>query len=65
MKTALMIFAAIGVMLFDITTVTITFCWICGALDIDADRGTALTIMWVVGAIITSAIGIGASEEEW
>lgn len=65
MKTALMIFAAIGVAFFDITTVVVTFCWICGALDIDTDQGTALTIMWVVGAIITSAIGIGASEEEW
>ena len=65
MKTAMMIFAAIGVAFFDITTVVVTFCWICGALDIDTDQGTALTIMWLVGAIITSAIGIGASEEEW
>lgn len=65
MKTALMIFAAIGVAFFDITTVVVTFCWICGALGIDTDQGTALTIMWVVGVIITSAIGIGASEEEW
>lgn len=64
MKTALMIFAAIGVAFFDITTVVVTFCWICGALDIDTDRGTALTIMWVVGAIITSLIGMGASEED-
>lgn len=65
MKTALMIFAAIGVMLFDITMATITFCWICGALDIDTDRGIALTIMWMVGWFITAAIGIEASEEEW
>lgn len=65
MKTALMIFAAIGVAFFDITTVVVTFCWICGALNLDTDQGTALTIMWFVGAIITSAIGIGASEEEW
>ena len=65
MKTALLIFAAIGVSLFDMMTVVVTFCWICGALDIDTDQGTALTIMWVVGVIITSAIGIGASEEEW
>ena len=64
MKTALMIFAAIGVAFFDITTVVVTFCWICGAMNIDTDRGTALTIMWVVGAIITSLIGLGASEEE-
>lgn len=65
MKAALLIFAAIGVACFDITTVVVTFCWICGALDIGEPRGTALTIMWVVGAIITSLIGIGASEEEW
>lgn len=64
MKTVMMVFAAVGVAFFDIMTVIVTFCWICGALDIDTDRGTALTIMWVVGAIITSAIGIGASEED-
>lgn len=65
MKTALMIFAAIGVAFFDITTVVVTFCWICGAMNIGETQGTALTIMWVVGVIITSAIGIGASDEEW
>ena len=64
MKAAMLIFAAIGVACFDIMTVVVTFCWICGALDIDTDQGTALTIMWFVGAIITSLIGIGASEEE-
>ena len=64
MKAAMLIFAAIGVAFFDITTVVVTFCWICGAMNIDTDRGTALTMMWVVGAIITSLIGLGASEEE-
>lgn len=65
MKTALMIFAAIGVAFFDITTVVVTFCWICGALNLDTDQGTALTIMWVFGIIITCLVGIGVSEEEW
>ena len=65
MKTALLIFAAIGVASFDITTVVVTFCWICGALDIGELQGTALTFMWVVGAIITSLIGMAASEGEW
>lgn len=64
MKTALMIFAAIGAAFFDITTVVITFYWICGAIDIGETQGTALTIMWVIGGLTTSAIGIGASEEE-
>lgn len=64
MKAAMMIFAAIGAAFFDITTAVVTFCWICGALDIGQPQGAALTIMWVVGAIITSLIGIGASEEE-
>ena len=64
MKAAMLIFAAIGVAFFDITTVVVTFCWICAAMDIDTDRGTALTMMWVVGAIITSLIGLGASEED-
>ena len=60
----MMIFAAIGVSLFDMMTVVVTFCWICGALDIGELQGTALTFMWVVGTIITSLIGIGASEED-
>lgn len=64
MKAAMLIFAAIGVACFDITTVVVTFCWICGALDIGEPQGTALTIMWFVGGFTTSLIGIGASEEE-
>lgn len=65
MKTALMIFAAIGVACFDITTVVITFCWICGAVNIGENQGAALIIMWFIGGFTTSAIGIGASEEGW
>lgn len=65
MKTALMIFAAIGVASFDITTVVVTFCWICGALNIGELQGTVLMLMWVFGIIITGLVGIGASEEEW
>ena len=65
MKTAILVFAEVFVMGFDILTVAVTVCWICGAMNIGETQGTALTIMWVVGVIITSAIGIGASEEEW
>lgn len=65
MKTALMIFAAIGVAAFDITTVVVTFCWICGALNLGWTQATTLTLMWVFGIIITGLVGIGASEEEW
>lgn len=65
MKKALMIFAAIGVACFDITTVVVTFCWMCGALDIGELKGTVLMFMWIVGGFTTSAIGIVACEEEW
>ena len=64
MKTALMIFAAIGAAFFDIATVVITFYWICGAINIGENQGTALIFMWLVGGLTTSAIAIGASEEE-
>lgn len=65
MKTFLMIFAAIGVACFDIVTAVTTFCWICGAVNIGENQGAALIIMWFVGGFATSAIGIGASGEEW
>lgn len=57
-----MIFAAVGVSLFDMMIVVVTFCWICGALDLDVNQGIALTIMWMVGGFITAAIGAGVSE---
>lgn len=65
MKTALMIFAAVGVAFFDITTVVVTFCWICGAMNIGELQGTVLMIMWVFGIIITCLVGIGVSEEDY
>lgn len=64
MRAAMLVFAAIGVALFDITTATITFCWICGAMNIGELQGTALTIMWVFGIIITCLVGIGVIEED-
>lgn len=64
MKAALMIFAAIGVACFDITAVVVTFCWICGAVSIGENQGAALIIMWFIGGLTTSVIGIAASEEE-
>ena len=64
MKAAMLIFATIGVACFDITTVVVTFCWICGALDIGEPQGTTLIIMWFIGGFTTSLIGMGASEEE-
>lgn len=65
MKTVMLIFVAIGVSLFDMMTVVVTFCWICGAMNIGENQGAALIIMWFVGGFTTSLIGIGASEEEW
>ena len=62
MKTVMMIVAAVSVIVFDITTVTITFCWICGALDLNNAQGMALFLMWMVGVCITATIGAGVSE---
>lgn len=62
MKTVMMIFAGIVVILFDITTIVVTFCWICGALDLDANQGMTLFFMWMVGGCITAAIGEIVSE---
>lgn len=62
MKTALMIFAAIGVAFFDITTVVVTFCWICGALDLNNAQGMSLLAMWFVAGCITTTLGIEVSE---
>lgn len=62
MRTVMMILAAVSVIAFDITTATVTFCWICGALDLDANRGMTLFLMWMVGGLITAAIGVGVSE---
>ena len=62
MKTALMIFAAIGVALFDITTVVVTFCWICGAIDLNNAQGVSLLGMWIIAVFITMALGVGVSE---
>ena len=57
MKTVMMIFAAIGVSLFDMMTVVVTFCWICGVLDLNNAQGVSLLGMWMVGGCITVAIG--------
>lgn len=62
MKTVMMILAAVSVIAFDITTVTVTFCWICGALDLDANQGMTLFFMWMVAGFITAALGAGVSE---
>ena len=62
MKTVMMIFAAIGVIVFDITTVTVTFCWICGALDLNNAQGVSLLGMWIVAGFITAALGAEVSE---
>lgn len=59
MKTVMMIFAAIGVILFDITTIVVTFCWICGAFDLDINQGMALFLVWIVAICITSVIVAG------
>lgn len=64
MKTALTIFTATAVALFDITTVVITFCWICGAMNIGELQGTALTIMWVFGITVTLLFSIEVIEED-
>lgn len=62
MKTVMMIFAAIGVSLFDMMTVVVTFCWICGALDLNNAQGVSLLGMWIVAWCITAALGVGVSE---
>lgn len=62
MKTVMMIFAAIGVILFDITTIVVTFCWICGALDLNNAQGVSLLGMWIVAGFITAALGAEVSE---
>lgn len=59
MKTVMMIFAAIGVILFDITTIVVTFCWICGAFDLDCAQGMALFLVWIVAICVTGALGAG------
>ena len=56
MKAAMLIFAAIGVAFFDITTVTVTFCWICGALDLNNAQGVSLLGMWIVAGFITTVL---------
>lgn len=58
----MMIFAAIGVSLFDMMTVVVTFCWICGALDLNNAQGVSLLGMWIVAGFITAALGAGVSE---
>ena len=62
MKTVMMIFAAIGVILFDITTIVVTFCWICGAFDLNDTQGLSLLGMWLIGMCITATLGAGVSE---
>ena len=62
MKTVMMIFAAIGVILFDITTIVVTFCWICGAFDLNNAQGLSLLGMWLIGMCITATLGAGVSE---
>ena len=57
MKTVMMILAAVSVIAFDITTVVVTFCWICGVLDLNNAQGVSLLGMWMVGGCITAAIG--------
>ena len=57
MKTVMMIVAAVSVIAFDITTAAVTFCWICGALDLNSAQGVSLLGMWMVGGCITVAIG--------
>ena len=54
MRTVMMIFAAIGVSLFDITTTVVTFCWICGAFDVGGPQGLALFLIWIVAISITA-----------
>lgn len=58
----MMIFAAVGVSLFDMMTVVVTFCWICGALDLNNAQGVSLLVMWIVAGFITAALGAGVSE---
>lgn len=58
----MMIFAAIGVILFDITTIVVTFCWICGAFDLNNAQGLSLLGMWLIGMCITATLGAGVSE---
>lgn len=58
----MMIFAAVGVSLFDMMTVVVTFCWICGALDLNNVQGVSLLGMWIVAVCITAALGAGVSE---
>lgn len=55
----MMIFAAVGVSLFDMMTVVVTFCWICGALDLDANQGMALFLVWIVAICVTGTVGAG------
>lgn len=66
MKTVMMIFAAIGVILFDITTIVVTFCWICGAFDLDANQGMTLFFMWIIAMLINAMVAdIANDEERW
>lgn len=62
MRTVMMIVAAVSVIAFDITTVTVTFCWICGALDLNNAQGMSLLGMWMVAGCITTALGVEVSE---
>ena len=64
MKTVIMIFAAVSVIAFDITTVTVTFCWICGALDLDANQGMTLFFMWLIAMLITAMVAAIANEDD-
>ena len=64
MKTVMMIFAAIVVILFDITTIVVTFCWICGALDLDANQGMTLFFMWIIAMLISAMVADIAYEDD-
>ena len=60
----MMIFAAIVVILFDITTIVVTFCWICGALDLDANQGMTLFFMWIIAMLISAMVADIAYEDD-
>lgn len=64
MKTVMKIFAAIVVILFDITTIVVTFCWICGAFDLDINQGMALFLMWLIAVLINAMVAVIASEDD-
>ena len=64
MKTAMLVFAEVFVMGFDILTVGTTFLWICGLMNLGDAQGWTLIFMWMIGLSISLAVFVAVSEED-